>query len=115
MAAISVMGLHPHLAGGTLGCFATCASGRLHQEAEQALWCPKVAGKQGTVWVDGRHQGDIAEIMPFGNHLRADQHIHLARMHLRQLLLQSAFELGGVGVDARDTHGCAVGAFDVRE
>jgi hypothetical protein len=32
----------------------------------------------------------LPEIVSLGEHLRADQHVHLAGMHLRELLLQAA-------------------------
>jgi hypothetical protein len=81
----------------------------LQQQRKQAFGRAKVAGKQSTVRVDGRHQRDTPEIMAFGNHLRAYQHIHFSRMHRRQLALQRALEPRSVGINAANAHRLAIG------
>ena len=47
--------------------------------------------------------------MPLGDHLRANQHIHVAGMNAGQLRRQRAFEPRAVGVHAHDACGLAVG------
>ena len=97
---IRLKGLNPDLAAVTQHGVAPGASCSLHQQGKQALGGTEVAGEQGAVRVDGRHQGDAAKVMALGDHLRAHQHIHLARMHGRQLGFQRTLQPGAVGVDA---------------
>ena len=47
--------------------------------------------------------------MALGDHLRADQHVHFARVHLRQLRLQRPFQPRRVRVHAGDPHRFAAG------
>ena len=102
-------GLYPYLTLRAHGRVASGPARRLQQQREQALGSPKVAGKQGAVRVDGRHQRDAPKVMAFGNHLRAHQHIDLACMHRRQLALQRALEARGVGINAAYAHRFAFG------
>ena len=104
-------GLNPHLATRAQSGVTPGAPGGLHQQAEQALGCAKVAGEQRPIRIDGRHQGNAAKVVALGNHLRAHQHIHIAGVHGRQLALQFTFEAGGIGVDAGHAHGLALGEF----
>ena len=101
--------LHPHLALRAQFGITSGSSCRLQQQRKQALGRPKVAGKQSTVRVDGRHQRDAPEIMAFGNHLCAHQHIDFTRMHRRQLALQRALEPRGVRVNAANAHRFTIG------
>jgi len=100
---VGVPGLQPHLGrarlGGEVVRVAPGAAGGLHEQGEQALGRAEVAGEQRSVGLYGRHQRDAAEVVPLGHHLRAHEHVHLARVHLGQLLLQRA--LGALGVDLR--------------
>ena len=77
--------LHPHFTAGTLCSITTCAPSRLHEQGKQALWRPEVAREQSTVWIDRGYQSDAPKVVPFGNHLRAHQHIHFAAVHTGQL------------------------------
>ena len=97
-----VPGLDPHLARRSLGGVAAGATGSLHQQREQALGGAKVAREQRAVGVDRRHQRHAPEVVPLGDHLGADQHVDLARVHRRQPRLQRALDACGVGVDAAD-------------
>ena len=112
-----VKGLHPHFARAGSRQFGVAArpSSGLHQQGKQALGGAKVGGKQSTVGVQGRHQGDAAKVVALGHHLRADQHIDVAVMHLGQLAHQLAFQTGGVGVNAGDAQRRSIGAFHVRQ
>ena len=87
-----VKALHPHLAlrslGGHVGRVAPGPARRLHEQGQQALGRPKIAGEQGAVGLHRRHQGDAPKVVALGDHLRAHQHIDLARVHLGQLALQ---------------------------
>ena len=106
-------GLHPHLAGRRLRRVAAGAAGGLHQQAEQALGRAEVAGEQGRVRVERGHQRDAAEVVALGDHLGAHQHVDVARVHARQLLLQRALEARAVGVHAGDAHRLAIGLLHV--
>ena len=101
-------GLHPHLARGGLLRVAPGPARRLHQQAEEALGRAEVAGKQRGIGIHGRHQRDAPEVVALGHHLRAHQHVDLARMHLRELLLQRALQPRAVGVHAGDARRRAV-------
>ena len=91
------------------------AASGLHEEAKQPLWRAVVAGVQSAVGLHGGNQCDASEVMALGHHLRADQHIYVACMHLGQLLFQAALGLGGVGIDAAHTGGVTVGALHIAQ
>ena len=86
----------PWLAGGP-----TCPSACLHQQSKQTLGRTKISREQSPIRVGHHHQTHASEVMPFGDHLGAHQHIDLARMNLRQLLFQMPLEAGAVGIDAQ--------------
>ena len=81
----------------------SAASG-LHQQTKEPLRCAKVARKKRAIGVDGSHQGDAPEVMPFGNHLRSHQNIDITGMYRGKLGLQAAFEARGVGINPRHPH-----------
>ena len=117
---LRVPGLHPHLAGaaalrGHVLRVAAGAAGGLHQQGEEPLGRAEVAGKERPVGLHRRHQRDAAEVVALGDHLRAHQHVHLARMHLGQLLFERALGAGGVGVDAGHARGAALGGDHVAQ
>ncbi len=93
-------GLHPHLAARRSFSISAGAAGGLHQQGEQPLGRAEVAAEQGAIGVDRGNQGDAAEVVPLGDHLRADKDVHLARMHRVKLRFQRSLELGRVGIDA---------------
>jgi len=111
--------LQPHLGvallRGHIARVAPGAAGGLHQQGKQPLRRAKVAGKQRPVGLHGGHQGDAAKVVPLGHHLRAHQHVHIAGVHLGQLLLQRALGLRRVGVYARHAGGAALGGDDVAQ
>lgn len=82
----------------------------MHQQGEQALGRAKVTAEQDGVGVERRDQGDAAKVVPLGQHLRADQHVHIAAVRMRQLLRQAAGLAGGVGINAQYAQGRSVGA-----
>ena len=101
--------LHPQLAGAADGGIAPGPAAGLQQQAEQPLRRTEITAEQGSIRVERRHQRDAAEIMALGNHLRAHQHIHIAAVHARQLLLQAAGVARGVGIDACNHQRLAIG------
>ena len=90
------------LAAAALAGVAAGAACGLHEQGKQPLGRTEVTRKQRRVGVDRRHQRDAPEVVPFGNHLRADQDVHLARVDRGQLAFQCTLQAGGVGVDAGD-------------
>ena len=92
--------LHPHLAaGGGVGVAPGTAS-RLHQQRKQALRRTKVAAEERGVRVHRGHQRDAPKVVPFGDHLRAHQHVDLTGVHGAELGLQGALSARAVSVDA---------------
>mmetsp|Transcript_5530 Transcript_5530/g.13379 ORF Transcript_5530/g.13379 Transcript_5530/m.13379 type:complete len:242 (-) Transcript_5530:1421-2146(-) len=98
---LAMPGLDPHLAGCFAGGIAAGAASGLHQQSEQSLRRPEIAAEQRPIRVDRGDEANAPEIMPLGDHLRADQDVHLALVHGLQLRLQFALATGGVGVDAQ--------------
>ena len=105
-----VPGLYPHLAARRLFGVAAGTPRRLHQQREQALGRPKVAAEQRGVGVHRGHQRDAPEVVPLGDHLRADQHIHVTGVHGTELRFERPLEACAVGINAGDARGSAVGA-----
>ena len=80
-----VKSLDPHFTAGTLCRIASCSAAGLHEQCKQTFWRSEIAGEQSAIRVDGCHQSNAPKVMPFGNHLCANQHIHLTTVHPRQL------------------------------
>ena len=99
---LRVPGLHPHFAARGLRGVTPGSARGLHQQCEQPLRRAKVAAEQRAVGVHRRHQRDAPEVVPLGDHLRAHQHVYIARMHGAELLLQRALGTRAVRVDARN-------------
>ena len=68
----------------------------------ETLGGAKIRGEQRAVDVQQGDQRHVREVMPFRQHLSANQDARAAAMHFRQLLLQRPFAAGGVPVDTRD-------------
>ena len=98
-----------HRLRGHVGRIAPSPACGLHEQRKQPLGRAEVAAEQRAIGLHRGHQSDAPKVVPLGDHLRAHQHIHLARVHLRQLRLQRTLGLGGVGVDAGNARRCAVG------
>ena len=99
-----IPGLHPHLAAVSLCCVAAGPARRLHQEREEPLGGAEIARVKRRVGIDCGHQGNASEVMALGHHLRAHEHVDIARMNLGQLRFQRAFGSGGVRVDPGHPH-----------
>ena len=107
-------GLHPHLGG----CFAFGAPGAasgLHEECQQAFGRAEVAGQQRRVRIDGGHERHAAEVVPLGNHLRADEHVHVAAVYGGQMRVKLPDAARAVGVDAQYARGFTVRALHFAE
>jgi len=59
------------------------AAGDLHQLREETLGRAPVGGKQGGIGSNGADQGELGEIVPFGEHLGADQNVGVAAVNPR--------------------------------
>ena len=108
-------GLHPHFARTGVPCIAASAACGLHQQTEQTLGRAKVTGKKCAVGVDACCQRDMPEVVALGDHLRADQHVNLARVYAGQLRLERAFEPRAVGINSGDAHSAAIRSFHLRQ
>ncbi|NKG01704.1 hypothetical protein GO287_03648 [Ralstonia solanacearum] len=95
---IRVAGLDQHFARqpGAAG-----APGHLHQRGEQVLAGTEVVAEQGRIGRHHAHQRHALEVMPLGDHLRADQDIDGPFVHGVEQRLGAALAAGGVGVDTR--------------
>ena len=110
-----VKSLHPHFTAGALFCISACSAAGLHEQCKQTFGRSEIAREQSTIRIDGCHQSDAPKVMPFGNHLRAHQHIHFTTVHARQLSFQRAFQFGAVGINAHDLHGVTIRPFDIHQ
>ena len=85
----------------------SCASGtprHLGIKLGEALGGAEICREQRAVNVQQGDQRDVREVMPFCQHLGANQYACTTAMHFRQLLFQRAFAAGGVPIDTRDRH-----------
>jgi hypothetical protein len=121
--------LHEHPAGGV----STAATGELRQQLERPLLGTKVRECQAGVGVDDRRERDSGEVVPLGDHLRADEdglvrgrelpefrrerarlldgvRVQANTRQLRQLRSQLALEPLRAGADPRQLGRCAGGA-----
>ena len=73
----------------------------LHQLREKPFARPEIVGKERGIGVQHADQRHALEIVPLRDHLRADQDIHLARVHVRKQRLRAAFAARAVGIDAQ--------------
>ncbi|MNP24453.1 hypothetical protein D3C76_1172140 [compost metagenome] len=73
-------------------------------ELGKALCGAEIRREQRAVNVQQRHQRHVREVVPFRQHLGANQDPRSAAMHFRQLLLKRPLAAGGVAVDTRDRH-----------
>ena len=96
-----MVGLQNHL---SLFTRASCAARDLGIELSEAFCRAEIGGKQRTIDIQQRHQGNIREMMTFGQHLSADQDACAAAMNIGEVLFERAFTAGGIPVDARDRH-----------
>jgi len=81
---------------------ASCPSRHLHQLRIQFFGGAKIAAIQRAVGIEHAHQRKIGEIVPFSQHLRANQNVHLVRVYLRAHGLPGAFVARAVPVDTQD-------------
>ncbi len=90
--------LHQHFAGQAC---AARAPAHLHQLREKPFARAEVVRKQRGVGVQHADQRHAPEVMPLRDHLRADENIDLARMHIGKERLRAAFAARAVSIDAQ--------------
>src|SRR5690606_12797016 len=84
------------------GLFTTArAPGDLDEQLSEVLLAAEVGAEQTTVGIEDHHQCYAREMMPLGEHLRAQQHTGHARMCDVHQTLQAAGGARGVTVDAQ--------------
>jgi hypothetical protein len=92
------------------------ATGHLRQQLEGPLGGPEVREVDPYVGVDDADQGDVGEVQPLRDHLRAEQDLHLAALHPLQDPVVRPLPGGRVDVhpgDARGREGLADGPLDL--
>ena len=96
---IGKVGLDQHLAraGSAPG-----AARDLDQLREQALGGTEIGAEESAVGVEHAHQREGRIVVALREHLRSEQHVHLAGLHARENRLQRAALRGRVPVHARD-------------
>ncbi|MNQ98597.1 hypothetical protein D3C85_1142950 [compost metagenome] len=80
---------------------ATCTACDLDDQLRHALAGAEVAGEQPAVGVEDRHQRHPWKVVPFGEHLRADQDARLALLNGCEQLVHRVLARGAVAVDAQ--------------
>src|SRR5262249_29051691 len=78
------------------------AAGDLCQQLKRAFRRAKVGEAEADV---GRHDADerhARKVVPFGDHLRPDEHVDLAVAEAREQQVERALAANGVAVEARD-------------
>jgi len=83
------------------GVCSASATRNLGQELKRSLGCSKVWHVEPDIGGDYANQSNAREVVSFGNHLRADQDIHLARLERGQHTLYVAPLSGGVPIHSR--------------
>ena len=78
------------------------AAGDLHQLGKQALGCAAVGGEQRGIGTERTDQRQLGEVVPLGQHLRADEDVGLAGVNLLDEDFPLFPALGGIAVDAQD-------------
>ena len=91
--------LHEH-APGPVRAAPPGTAGELRDERERALLGAKVREAQRLVGVDHDAERDVREVMPLGDHLRADQHARRRRVKACEHR-RARVAAGGVGVEAQ--------------
>ncbi len=77
------------------------APGHLHDQLRHTLAGAEVAGEQSAVGIQNRHQRNPREVMPLGQHLRADQNARLSLLNRREQLIHRVLARGTVTVNAQ--------------
>ena len=80
------------------------SSGDLGIKLSETLCGAEISGKQRPVDIQQGDEGDVREVVPFGQHLGANQNTRPAAMDGGEMLLQRSFAAGGIAVDTRDRH-----------
>lgn len=80
------------------------SSGDTGIKLSETLCGAEISGKQRPVDIQQGDEGDVREVMPFGQHLGANQNTRPAAMDGGEMLLQRSFAAGGIAVDTRDRH-----------
>ena len=91
--------LHEHLA---LDVAAPGAAGDLREQLEGALARAEIRLMQRKIGVNDADERDVREMQPFGNHLRADEDVGLARAKIAEHFSVIILALHRVGVHAPD-------------
>ena len=73
------------------------------KNAISALPGSKIGHMQAEVGIDDPHQGDIREVQPFGNHLRADEDVDLAISKSTKNLLVGLFARRRICIHSHDS------------
>src|SRR5687767_12389603 len=97
-----VVGLYEHATGETA---APRAPGDLRDELEGALGRAEVGHREPRVHRDDADQRHVREVVALGYHLRADEHVELARGEAEDGLLVGRAARGRVAVEPRDADG----------
>src|SRR5260363_422136 len=74
----------------------------LHQLGKKPLAGAKIMRKQGGVAIQDADERYALEIVPFRDHLRAEQNIHIARVHPVKEHLRAPFTACAIGVQTRN-------------
>ena len=82
--------------------FTTGAAGHLHDRLRQPFAGSKVRAEQPVVGVDDADQRQLWKMMPFRQHLGADQYVRGALLRQRKRRIYCTLLLRAVAVDALD-------------
>ncbi len=66
--------------------------------------CGAKSAENSAPSTSSRETSDVREVVPFGQHLGANQNTRPAAMDGGEMLLQRSFAAGGIAVDTRDRH-----------
>src|SRR4051812_972331 len=81
-------------------------AGDLRQELECTFGRPEVGQRKGGIRGDNAHQGDVREVMTFGDHLRTDEDIDISYAEVAENPLVIPKMPHGIPINAAD---CGVG------
>ncbi len=96
---LGIVGLDDHFAGFVR---AAGASRHLGAELESTFRGTKIRDVEADIGVDDAHQRHIGKIKAFGDHLRAEQDIHVAVFHTPVHRFVSILAAGGIRIQAQN-------------
>lgn len=99
---LGVVGLHEDLAAARAADAPPSAARRLRDEHEAAFRRAEVRHVETGVGADNADGGDTRDVMPFGDHLRAEQDIVFSRAEAAQDVLMREFRACRIAIHADD-------------